>query len=81
VHGGGSAAADTHDLSQMGVANTANMLTGTAGCLLGGWFVSRTQHWHRLAAGMQIWVGVGLGHILARIVALYHCSSTSCHIH
>jgi hypothetical protein len=58
VHNTTAAGADTSDLTQMGVANTVNQLVATAGCLIGGWLVNRTRHWHRLMALMQCWVGL-----------------------
>lgn len=58
VHNATAAAANNKDLTQMGVANTINQLVATAGCLIGGWLVHRTRHWHRLMALMQCWVGV-----------------------
>eukprot|EP01043_Picozoa_sp_COSAG02_P005583 COSAG02_NODE_152_length_33208_cov_13.316591_23_plen_217_part_00 len=58
VHNATSTGANAKDLTQMGVANTINQLVATAGCLIGGWLVNRTRHWHRLMTLMQCWVGV-----------------------
>jgi hypothetical protein len=58
VHNATATGANTKDLTQMGVANTINQLVATIGCLIGGWLVNRTKHWHRLMAFMQCWVGI-----------------------